>query len=100
MRLESRCSALASAEVWQLPFGPLFLELFCMMVRSGLARLHVQPCPRKNFPLSFRAERGICSDLFELQIPRSARDDKVERVILGSGTVVIFWIHRACSSGG
>jgi hypothetical protein len=33
---------------WNIsPFGPLFLELFGMMVRLGLARPHVQPCPRK-----------------------------------------------------
>jgi hypothetical protein len=49
------------------PFGPLFLELFNMMVRLGLARPHVQPCPR-NFELratscELRANRNF--GLFE-----------------------------------
>jgi len=35
------------------PFGSLFLDSFCMMVRLGLARPHVQPCPRKTVS-SFR----------------------------------------------
>jgi len=29
------------------PFESLFLEHFSTMVRLGLARPHVQPCPRK-----------------------------------------------------
>jgi len=32
-------------------FGPLFLVSVCMMVSSGLAGAHVQPCPRNKIEL-------------------------------------------------
>ena len=41
-----------NSKLGAIPFGPLFLELFCMMVMPGLARLHVQPCPRKKTAIS------------------------------------------------
>jgi hypothetical protein len=52
---------------WELgtkPFEPLFLEQFCMMVRLGLARSHVQPCPRNNFRSSQLSVFSSQSNLF------------------------------------
>ena len=70
-------------------FGSLFLDLFCTIVRLGLARPHVQPCPRKNFspfviPNRAFAVRNLLS--------QENRNDNLARV--GRG------ISRACSSGG
>ena len=36
---------------WEPRFGPLFLVFVRMMVSSGLAGAHVQPCPRNNIEL-------------------------------------------------
>jgi hypothetical protein len=41
------------------PFGSLFLESFRMMVRLGLARSHVQPCPRKTLSIVIPARFGM-----------------------------------------
>src|SRR5215470_6307821 len=74
--VSSQCMLSLGPENWELrtePFGPLFLELFRMMVRPGLAQSHVQPCPRNEFsrfrwahrrpPVSYREEVATREDV-------------------------------------
>jgi hypothetical protein len=65
---------------WLIRFGPLFLDFVRMMVSSGLAGAHVQPCPRNKIPFC-HSERSEESRLVpvqaETQIPRFTRDDKI-----------------------
>ena len=46
----SAVSSMLMAESYKR-LGPLFLEFVRMMVISGLAGAHVQPCPRNNIEL-------------------------------------------------
>jgi hypothetical protein len=86
------------------PFGPLFLEIFRMMVSSGLAGARVQPCPRIKFELL--ATKLLASWLLaeSAMISLEARSQSlvaresmiVDDMIEGSGELQ----GRACSSGG